>query len=332
MMQADSATPDRTTADGAAARSAPVPKRWTLHGLNNGLIFRWTVNGVGFLPRAVSYAIGDVGTWIAWRLMPGTRAALAHNLEALFPDETPRALERRALDTLRAYARDVIDFLVALDASDREIGRLFAVVAEDGQLFRELLARGQGLILVTGHFGNWELGSVLLRRVFDLPLTIVAMAEANPEVNRLRRDIRERLNTDTIEVRQSLDTPLQIRRRLGDNRIVAMLMDRHMGRDSIDVTLLGRRARFLRTPALMSYLTGAPLLPCFIQRVAGDRFSVRPGVPISVSRELPREQALQQAAQQFAVQLDAQIRANPQYWYHFYSYWKAQENSYDELT
>ncbi len=185
---------------------------------------------------------------------------------------------------------------------------------------------------MTGHYGNWELGSVLLRRVFDLPLTIVAMAEANPEVNRLRRDIRERLNTDTIEVRQSLDTPLQIRRRLGDNRIVAMLMDRHVGRDAVDVVLLGRRARFLRTPALMSYLADAPLLPCFIERIPGDQFSVRPGTPIFVARDLPREQALQQAAQEFARQLEAHIRAEPRYWYQFYSYWKAQEGGYDELA
>lgn len=316
----------------AASRSTALPRRWTLHGLNNGLIFRWTVNGVRRLPRAVSYAIGDTGTWLAWRLMPGTRAALAHNLQAVFPEASKGELERRALETLRAYARDVIDFLVALEASDSELQRLFKVVPEDAELFRSLLSRGKGIVLVTGHYGNWELGSVLMRRVFDLPLTIVAMAEANAEVNRLRRDIRERLDTDTIEVRQSLDTPLQIRRRLGDNRIVAMLMDRHMGRDAVDVVLLGRRARFLRTPALMSYLADAPLVPCFIQRVAGNRFSVRPGTPIFVSRDLPRESALQQAAQDFAGQLEARIRAEPQYWYHFYSYWKAQDSGYDELA
>ena len=54
-----------------------------------------------------------------------------------------------------------------------------------------------------------------------------------PDVNRLRREIRDRLGVDTIEVRKSLDTALQIRRRLADNRIVAMLMDRHLGRDRV---------------------------------------------------------------------------------------------------
>jgi KDO2-lipid IV(A) lauroyltransferase len=309
-----------------------IPRRWTLHGLNNGVIFRWTVAGVGMLPRAVSYAIGHAGTWLAWRLMPSTRAAMADNLRALFPDEDDRALERRSLQTLRAYARDVIDFLRALDVPDDELPELFDIRPEDVRLFQELLSRGRGIILVTGHYGNWELGGVHLRSMFDLPLTIVAMAEANPEVNRLRREIRERLGADTIEVRQSLDTALQIRRQLGENRVVAMLMDRHLGRDRVEVSLLGRRAWFLRTPALMSYLTGAPLLPCFIERTRGSRFSVTPGTPIVVSRERPREEALRDAAQQFADQLSARIRRRPHYWYQFYSYWKAQDDSYDELA
>ena len=46
----------------------------------------------------------------------------------------------------------------------------------------------------------------MLTRIFHLPLTIVAMAEANPDVNRRRREMRDRLGVETIEVRKSLDT------------------------------------------------------------------------------------------------------------------------------
>jgi KDO2-lipid IV(A) lauroyltransferase len=314
-----------------ADRQAPLPRRWTLHGLNNGAIFSATCRGVSFLPRSVSYGIGDVGTWLAWRLMEGTRLALADNLRALFPDATDHELQRRALRTLRAYARDVIDFLRALDATGDQARDLFSARPRDEQLFQDLLARKRGVILVTGHYGNWEIGSVFMRRVFPLPLTIVAMAEANEEVNRIRRDIRERLGVDTIEVRKSLDTPLQIRRQLAENRIVAMLMDRHLGRDRVEVSLLGRRAWFLRTPALMAYLTGAPLVPCFIERIGRARFSVQPGEPIFVARDGTREDAIRAAAQQFADQLGARIRRNPHHWYHFYPYWKAQEDDEYEM-
>jgi lauroyl/myristoyl acyltransferase len=300
-----------------------MPRAWTLHGLNSGAIFGATCRGVAVLPRTLSYGIGGVGTWIAWRLMPKTRAAVADNLRAIFPDESQAALRRRALSTFRAYACDVVDFLRALRAPEQDLPGLFEFKREDQTLFDDLLAKGRGIILVSGHYGNWEAGAVFLRRVFDLPLTIVAMTEASPEVNRLRREIRDQLGVDTIEVRQSLDTALQIRRRLADNRVVALLMDRHLGRDRVEVNLLGRRAWFLKTPPLMGFLTGAPVLPCFIERTGSARFSIGAGEPIVVSTDLPRDDAIQRAAQQFADQLGARVRLHPEYWYHFYRYWEA---------
>ena len=65
-----------------------LARRWTLHGLNNGIIFGATLRGVGALPRRVSYAIGKVVTWLAWRLMGETRRAVADNLRAIFPDDS----------------------------------------------------------------------------------------------------------------------------------------------------------------------------------------------------------------------------------------------------
>jgi lauroyl/myristoyl acyltransferase len=273
----------------------------------------------------VSYAIGRAGTWLAWRLMRETRAAIADNLRPLFPYESTAALERRARTTLGAYAADVIDFIRSLRASDEELQRLFAYVPSDAALFFEQLARGKGLILVSGHYGNWEAGGVFLRRITGLPVAIVAMPEADPAVDRVRREIRDLLGAETIQVGQALDTALQIRRRLADNRIVAFLMDRHVGRDRVEVQFLGRRAWFQRTPALMGFMTGAPLVPSFMERLGPSRFIVRAGTPIVVDRSRPRDEAVQAAAQDFADQLAVRVRAHPEFWYHFYRYWDAQD-------
>ena len=311
---------------------APVPQRWTLHGLNNGLIFGATYHGVRTLPRAVSYGIGHAGTWLAWRTMARTRRAVAANIAPLFPGETGAMLDRRALDTLRSYARDTIDFLRALASPPHDTRDLFEMRPEYRAVFTELSARGKGIILVTGHYGNWEIGSLLIRRELDLPLTIVAMAEASPHVNRIRRDLRDSLGADTLEVRQSFDTALQIRRRLADNQIVAMLIDRHYGRDRVPVTLFGRTAYFLRTPLLMAHATGAPVLPCFIERLGPGRFGPRPAEPIFVATDRPRDEALRQAAQKVADVLADRIRRHPEFWYHFYRYWDAQRDAYEGLA
>ena len=315
-----------TRAGGAAATRRASARRWTLHGLNNGAIFGATCRGVAVLPRAVSYAIGDVGTWLAWRLMRETRAAIADNLRAVFPDESTRALERRARATLGAYARDAIDFLRALGAPTTERQALFDYRPEDCAAVPR--SAGEGPRHHPRHRPLRQLGD---RRRAHAARRATCRSRSsrwpkpNQEVNRLRREIRDRLGVDTIEVRQSLDTALQIRRRLADNRIVAMLMDRHLGRDRVEVQFLGRRAWFLRTPPLMGFMTGAPLVPCFIERTAPGRFRVRPGTPIVVARDRPRDEAIAIAAQQFADQLSARVRAHPEFWYHFYRYWDAQD-------
>ena len=309
------------------AASPPIPDephQWTVHALNTGAVFAATCRGVSVLPRRVSYGLGDAGSWLAWRLMRGVREAVADNLRAIFPDESSAALERRARLTLRTYARDVVDFLSAVDLPAAEAPALFEYAPEHVQLFERLMTPGRGVVLASGHYGNWELGSVAMRHVFKVPLTVVAMAEASETINRRRRDIRDRLGVDTVEVRKSLDTALQIRKRLASNRAVALLMDRHVGRDRVAVEFLGRHAWFLRTPALMAYLCGAPLVPCFIERTESGRFRIGPGEPIVVSRDVPRDIAIQRAAQQFADQLGARITQHPELWYQFYRYWDSQ--------
>ena len=171
----------------------------------------------------------------------------------------------------------------------------------------------------------------MMTRFLRLPLTVVAMREANPEVNRIRQRIRDLLGVETLEVRQSLDTPLQIRRALSQNRFVALLVDRHFGRDRVAVTFLGRQAWFLRTPMVMASLTGAPLVPCFIRRIGRGRFAALPGRPVLVRSDLPRDDAIQHAAQEIADQLAEQVRAHPECWYHFYRYWDAQRDEYAGL-
>lgn len=293
--------------------------RWHAGSLNNGLIFGATYHGVSRLPRSCSYAIGHVGTWLAYRLMRDGTRALIDNLRVVRPDASERDLRRLALLTYRSYARDTIDFIRSLAMDRAEIAPL--VVREDGSRLDELLARGSGVIVVGGHFGNWELGGVALRLLTGHPITVVGKPEASPVVGAFRRRMRDSLGIETLEIGQMLDTALRIRRLLAVNGVVAMLLDRHIGRDAVDVMFFNRRARFLRSPAMIAQLSGAPLLPAFVIRQPDGRYVARFGEPIEPEPGKPTDESVAAATQQFATQLEAQIRAHPHLWYQFYPYW-----------
>jgi len=293
--------------------------RWNAGALNNGLIFGATYHLVTRLPRAGSYAIGHAGTWLAYRLLREGTSALVDNLRLVRPHATGKELNELALLTYRSYARDTIDFIRSLGMDRPDFERM--MVRLDRGRLDELLARRRGVIVVGGHFGNWELGGVALRRLFGYPLMVVGKSESSPVVGALRRRMRDALGIETLEIGHMLETALQIRRVLSSNTIVAMLLDRHLGRDRVDVEFFGRPTAFLRTPAMIGYLSGAPLLPAFMIRQRDGRFLGSLGEPIFVDPTRPTDVSVCDATQRFADQLQQQISANPHLWYQFYRYW-----------
>jgi len=297
--------------------------RWHSRALNNGAIFGATHRGVTALPTAVSYAIGHGGTWLAYHLMRGSTSALVDNFRVLFPERNDSELRRLALLTYRTYAKDAIDFVRSLSSTEREMKAL--VTNLDTSHVDAALRGGRGAIAASAHFGNWELGGLALRRLGTYPVSLVVMAEPSPVVNRLRRTFRSSFGIDTIEVRQHLDTALKVRRLLGENRIVGMLLDRHLGKDRVAVEFFDRKAHFLRTPALMGFVTGAPLIPSFIYREDDDSTTATCSAPIHVEQTGDRDVDVQRATQAFANVLEAQIRMRPHCWYQFYPFWATQD-------
>jgi len=287
------------------------------HGFNNGLVFTLALYGSRYVPWPLDRTIIEVGARVLRRWLRAATAGLMANLRVVCPGESDRALFKRALVTYRSYADDYVDFIRALGWSREEALERFTY--EHGERLTDALALGRGVILVTGHFGNWEAGAIIMRAL-DLPLTVVAMAEADPAVNAYRHRIRESLGVDTLEVRQSLDTPLQIRRKLAEGRVVAMLMDRHVDRDRVPVTFFGHEVQFLGAPALLGYLTGAPLVPMFLVREGNGRFRVIPEEPILVDRQAPRDAELRRVAQRVADALERHVRDRPECWYQFFPY------------
>jgi len=295
--------------------------RWHAGGLNNGLFFGAARFAVTHLPRGCSYALSDGGTWIAFHAIRAGTDALLANLRVVRPGASERDLRALARLTYRSYARDTIDFIRSIEMSAPQVATMLA--RYDAGPLDDLRRRGRGVIIVGGHFGNWEFGGVALRLLHGFPLAVVGKAEASAAVGAIRRQMRESLGIETLEIGQMLETALRIRRHLAGNGLVAMLLDRHIGRDRVEVSFFGRPTSFLRTPAMIANLSGAPMLPAFMMRQTDGRFVGEFGDPIVVEAAGRADEAIHAATQNFAAQLEQRIRAYPHLWYQFYRYWDA---------
>jgi len=293
--------------------------RWHAGALNNGVFIRAMYELTAKLPRRACYALAYPFTWLAYRLMREGTAALLENLRVVRPEASDRELRQTALLTYRSYARDFVDFVRSVPMSRAEFEPLIA--GFDGYRLDEVLAEGHGILLAGGHFGNWELGGIVIRLLSGYPLIVVGRPEPSPAVSELRQRIRESLGIETIVIGRMLETALQIRRALANNAIVAMLIDRHLGKDQVEVTFFGRPTQFVKSPAMIAYLSRAPLLPSFVIRQSDGRFQAICATPIWPDASLPPDESVQRMTQAFAVELESRIRAYPHLWYQFYPYW-----------
>ena len=303
--------------------SRPDEGRWHQHGLSTGTIFGLTRRLVSHLPKAVSYAIGHVGTWLAFHLMKAETTALIDNYRVIQPHLGERELRALALQAYRTYACEVIDFIRSISKTPEELRTWMSPLSNFDWVGRP---GGNGFLFLTAHVGNIELGAVVLRARYGYRLAVVLLPEHDPRVHQHRLEMRQKMGIETIEVRQEAETALRIRRFLSGGGTVGMVADRPLGRDRVEVTFFGRRTFFLRSPAIMGYLSGAPLIPSFILRQPDGSYAGLALDPIFVDRTGDRETAVQAAMQAFATALEGIVRQYPHLWYNFFPYWTAADD------
>jgi lauroyl/myristoyl acyltransferase len=173
-----------------------------------------------------------------------------------------------------------------------------------------------GAILATGHFGFFEFGALALTHV-GIPVSIVTDAEPTPGLSRWRADYRARWGAQTIELGSDAFSSLRAAEAITAGRFAAMLVDRPVGGRSLAIELPGGSIPFSMAPAILSWMTGCPIIPVSVRRTDGGRYAVHTGTPVTADRRLPRDEALATCTREVAAALLCDIQRDPLQWYHF---------------
>ena len=180
-------------------------------------------------------------------------------------------------------------------------------------------AAGNGVVILTAHYGVYELGSLLLGR--GKPTSVVFVPDKFRDVERFRASFRSLAEVEAIFVDPDATwSSLPVLRALRAGRLVAMQGDRDFGGPGIPADFFGERVRFPRGPFLVAMLTGAPIVPTFIRYASDYAFESSIHPPIVVPSTGDRERDLAAAVQQWATVLEAEVRAHPTQWFTFYDY------------
>jgi KDO2-lipid IV(A) lauroyltransferase len=269
------------------------------------------------LPRRVGYGIARRFADLYVLLDRRGREAVMNNLQHIHTAKgtmlSRRALRALARENFLNFAKYIVDFFHFLHLSRERVDRLihFGIVP---QVFDELLAKGRGLITLSAHLGNWELGAAALAQR-GYPFHAVALWQPDPKLNALYQSYRSNRGINPIPFGRAARECIAALRR---NEIVAVLGDRDYTGGRQTVTFFGRPARLPDGPAKLALTTGAPILPVFMVRVQRDTFAYVLGEPIWADR---RRDTVDTVMQQIAAALEQVISAHSEQWYLFHDLW-----------
>jgi KDO2-lipid IV(A) lauroyltransferase len=262
----------------------------------------------------VGRRLGDLAYWA----LPGRREVASQNLALAFgrerPSEDLRRLARRCFQHLGMTAVEACVFFF------RPPTVLLSRVEMEGvNSLKEAMALGRGALLLTAHFGNWELlaASHLLT---GYPLSVVARPLDHPLFDRLVARLRARSGAELIEKRRALPSVLAALKR---GRMVGILLDQNSSRrEGIFVPFFEVPASTSKSLALLALKTGAPVVPVFIHREADGRHRVlfHPVLPVASTGD--RERDLFAATAAFTRVIEETVRKWPEQWFWVHRRWK----------
>ncbi len=247
-------------------------------------------------------------------------AILDNTAQVMGLKATHPLVERTARDMVRQHARAWVDFFFYGQRPAEEALAQFARI-EGMDQFDAVLAEGKGVILLTAHAGNFELGGILLRSR-NLKVHAVYKPDHFAAVERLREGMRAQGGVVGIPVDGVGFSTLPLVKLLREGALVGMQGDRDFSLNGVPVPFFGREVPFPRGPWELAAMTGAPIITSFFYTDDERRFHAHFGEPIRIGGGRgERMEAIQAGMRSYVADLEALIRRHPSQWYCFYPFW-----------
>ena len=216
---------------------------------------------------------------------------------------------------MRSYLRYWCDtFRLPLWSSEEIVGRTTVI---NEHLLLDALAEGKGAVVSLPHAGNWDHAGAYY---CETGWPIVTVAE-HLEPERLFKKFlayRESIGMEVLDA--SARSLALLSQRLRQGRLIALVADRDLSKNGVDITFFGYPARMPAGPALLSIQTGAPLLTAFVRYIeTGIEITFEP--TIEVPADGKNSDKVSAMIQESADRLERHLREHVTDWHMLQRIW-----------
>ncbi len=298
----------------------PAAKKKTKHPPAHHVEYRLArmlEKAVSTLPEGGADAFGrHVGRMVHG--MGIRRELVEENLRLAFPEKDPDWIARTTLAAYEHLGREAAAMMRLSKLHPKAvIERTTPGGWDEMESARSL---GRGVILVTGHYGNWEIAaaSVAAR---GIPIAAIVRRQGNRLVDRRLQELRHNLGVETIYMG---DAPSRVPRILRNNGVVGIVGDQDARRAGLFVPFFGRPASTHRGPALFAMRLDAPVFSCVVRRMTGSGVHYEiVSQRVDYRRTGNLDADVRALTAELALRLERQVRIAPEQYFWFHRRWKS---------
>lgn len=274
----------------------------------------------GFLARVLPWRslqrAADGAAWVIRKTVPSAQRDARKNLKLVFGEEySEEEYAEMVAEVTRQMARTMAELFKAPYLSREELKRLVELRGVEN--LDEALAHGRGVIMMTAHYGNWELMGM---RVAAEGYAIAGVArDANHRL--AARMVNEARQSQGMEV-VDRDSVRDMLRALRDNWVVGLLPDQHAADGCIVVDFLGHPASTAFGVATFAQRTGCRVLPAFCTRQKDGSLVAELHPALELIDTGNRAADIRANTQLFNDVIGEQIRRVPEQWLWLHRRWK----------
>ncbi|HET8945062.1 MAG TPA: lysophospholipid acyltransferase family protein [Dehalococcoidia bacterium] len=287
------------------------------------LFFLFVFKVLGLLPLAVLYRVADAVGNMGYLLFPGVRANVWDNLRHVYPPGTSKAVIRRAarqvFRTVALYYADMA-YLPRQDVHDLFYKRMVV-----HGMFERLIPAAQsgtGVIMMSAHFGNPELGG---QGLIPHGVRVFALTEPLEPPQLLRMLDRTRSSKGHTFAPVSVGSVKRVMRTLKQGGVVVLMGDRDIEGPRMRVPFLGVEASMPTGPIEVALRTGATVIPSFCARKGRYGLEAFLEEPLKLEKTGDFEQDVRAGTLEFLSRFEKHLRADPGQWGVFERVWDGKE-------
>lgn len=281
----------------------------------SAVLFYTIIKPLSLLPFSAIYLISDFVAFLLEHIVAYRKEVILNNLINAFPDKNLLELKKIRTKFYKHFADLIFEVLKGLSVSEKEMSK--RVVFENLTDFNRFYKEGRDVLLVLGHYGNWEIAASRLPKIVSHNILGIYKPLSNVFFDNKMKETRSKFGLDLVPIKK---TNIRMREKIGRPKSAAFLTDQRPGNPNrcYWTTFLNQETGVLIGAEKFARVFDMPVVYASVYKEKRGHYKV----VFETLFEFPKETERGEITEKHTKKLESDIIKHPHLWLWSHKRWK----------